>query len=397
MSIDAPSSRPANTPPEPEPTGPLYTDHADLRNVELPLHPNEASGMALVTDAVLLERLGWSIGFWVCLDDGPVERCVALIGHPSKSRNPNDWEIRRLHGSVQNSADTTKDCESIAVWDGWVYVFGSQFGSKDGPIGVSRQFVARFREGDVEPGEETIDVAMQLWKADFALHRLLNDALRRGGVDVLPLGPKTRKRYITKARKQGVKDVEPWVHNIRHDDVPINVEGAAFLGDGSLVLGLRQPVTGDGQPILVAIDGIGDAFTGGMPTVSALWTVENLGSRAEHVGVRDLSAWGTGLDLLVGNVEAVGEDSVFLAEHPEGGRAVSTHWHTDVGDARHGGALEASFVRGFGGLKRVEGLAAAPNGEWFYVSDEDERVQTRFTMDGWHLGDSTGVSGGTED
>ena len=105
-------------------TQPQYTDHADLRDVNLPLEPNEASGMALVTDADLLDNLGWSIGFWVCLDEGPVETCVALVGHPAESRNPNEWEIRRLHGQVQNAADSTEDCEAIAVWDVWVYVFG---------------------------------------------------------------------------------------------------------------------------------------------------------------------------------------------------------------------------------------------------------------------------------
>lgn len=379
-----------STSPTPVPTDPQYTDHADLRNVELPLDPNEASGMALVTDDVLLERLGWSIGFWVCLDDGPVEECVALIGHPADSRNPNDWEIRRVHGAVQNHQGATEDCESIAVWDGWVYVFGSQFGSKAGPLERKRQFVARFREGDVEPGEETIDVAMQLWAADFFLHRLINDALRRRDVDLLPLGPKTRKRFVTKARKKGVKKQRDWVHRIRHDDVMINLEGAAFMGDGSLVLGLRQPVTGDGHPIIVALDGIRQVFTDGPEDLSvrAVWVVDNLGDRAAHVGIRDISAWGSELDILVGNVEAVDEGSVFLEEHPEGGRAVSTHWHVDLAGHRNGGTVRAEFVRGFGELKRVEGCAAAPNGEWFYVSDEDNHVQTRFTMEDWHLDDA---------
>ena len=33
--------------------------------------------------------------------------------------------------------------------DGWIYVFGSQFGKKDGPLQPKRSFVARFREADV--------------------------------------------------------------------------------------------------------------------------------------------------------------------------------------------------------------------------------------------------------
>jgi hypothetical protein len=381
----------------PNATGPRHTDHDDLRNVELPLHPNEASGMALVTDEELMDRLGWSLGFWVCLDEGPVERCVALIGHPADSRNPNEWEIRRLHGQVQYAAGSTEDCESVAVWDGWVYVFGSQFGSKEGPLERERQFVARFRESDVEPSGETIDVAMQLWEAEFALHRLINDALRTAAIDLLPLGNKTRKAFVHKARKKAIKKASPWLHQIRHDDVMVNVEGAAFLGDGTLVLGLRQPVTGDGHPLIVALDGIGEVFTEGPDAlrVRTIWTVENLGRRDEHVGIRDLSAYDYTLDLLVGNAEAVGSDSVFLSEHPEGGRAVSTHCHVNLSDHADGGGVTAEFVRGFGNLKRVEGIAAAPSGEWFYVSDEDDHVQTRFTMGGWHIDDEEAEHSGT--
>ena len=382
----------------PDPTRPEYTHHDDLRNVHLPLEPNEASGMALVTDPELLDRLGWSLGFWVCLDDGPVEECVALIGHPADSRNPNDWEIERLVGDVQNGAGATEDCEAVAVWDGWVYVFGSQFGSKEGPLQRKRQFVARFREGDVEPRGDSITVAMQLWRADFALHRLVNDALRTAGVDLLPLGPKTTKAFIRRTRRRAVEKERAWAHRIRDDDVMVNIEGAAFLGDASLMVGLRQPVTGDGHPIFVQLQGVDEAFTGGDDAVSVanIWVVENLGSRSEHVGIRDLAAYGERLDLLVGNVEAVGEGSIFLTEHPEAGHAVSTHWQVDLAGHRGGGPVEARFVRGFGELKRVEGLASAPNREWFYVTDEDDAVQTRFTMGSWHLDDleGSGATGG---
>lgn len=345
--------------------------------------------MALITDQRLLTALNWSPGFWVCLDDGPVERCVAMIGHPADSADPDEWEIRRLIGQLSHGSGTTKDCESVAVWDGWVYVFGSQFGSKDGPLGIARQFVARFRESDVKPSGDSVEVAMQLWQTEFGLHRLLNDALRRSGIDLLPLGPKTRKTYIWGARKQAIKQDATWLHQIRHDDVMVNVEGAAFLGDGTLVLGLRQPVTGDGQPVLVELSGIHDVFEDGEGAlgVGAIWTVRNLGSRGAHVGIRDLVAYDFTLDVLVGNVEAVGEGSVFLDEHPEAGRAVSTHWRTDVGSGRQGGDLHATFVRGFGDLKRVEGMAATPGGGWFYVSDENDKVQTRFAKDAWSEGD----------
>jgi hypothetical protein len=55
----------------------------------------------------------------------------------------------------------TEDAESVARHDGWVYVFGSHFGGKGGPLQPKRGFVARFREADVEHATEDPAVEMK--------------------------------------------------------------------------------------------------------------------------------------------------------------------------------------------------------------------------------------------
>lgn len=39
---------------------------------------------------------------------------------------------------------------------------------------------------------------------------------------------------------------------VRPDDAPINIEGATFMGDGGLLLGLCFPTTADGHPLQAA-------------------------------------------------------------------------------------------------------------------------------------------------
>ena len=120
-----------------------------LHRLELNLHPNEASGLMTVEDESLLEAHRWDLAFWAVLDEGEIEDCVAIIGHRRGADVSGGWEIERLHARPIGDAGKTEDAEAITYYDGWVYVFGSHFGSKDGPLQPKRGFVARFRESDV--------------------------------------------------------------------------------------------------------------------------------------------------------------------------------------------------------------------------------------------------------
>ncbi|MGI8575727.1 MAG: hypothetical protein ACR2MA_10405 [Egibacteraceae bacterium] len=352
----------------------------DLHNVDLELDPNEASGMTTVDhDDDLLERLGWHIGFWVVLDEGRVENCIALIGREQATDQPDEgWQVHRLQCEEQE--EEFEDCESVARSGQMIYVFGSQFGSKDGPLQTKRHFIARFDESQItiEDGEPRVE--LEVAALPFRLHQMVNIALRERGIDLFPLGPESREEFITETRQEAIEDEEEWYWRIRYDDHPINIEGVTFRDDGSALLGLRNPVTERGNPIIVQLEHIEGFFERDAPepVIEGVWTVDNLGSAHEYVGIRDLQSRGDTVELLVGNIEAVGEGSLILEEHPEGGTAVSTHWRAVFPTDRRGGSVTAQFIRGFGELTRVEGIAADADGRFFYVSDEDEKVKTRF-------------------
>ncbi len=71
-----------------------------LFQMELNLHPNEASGLLDIGDGALLGEQGWDLGFWAVLDEGEIEDCIAAIGHREGSPEEEGWEIERLHAEA---------------------------------------------------------------------------------------------------------------------------------------------------------------------------------------------------------------------------------------------------------------------------------------------------------
>ena len=84
-----------------------------LFQMELNLHPNEASGLLMLGDEELLGEHGWDLGFWACLDEGEIEDCVAAIGHRRGSPDEEGWEIERLRAEASGAAGKTEDAEAI--------------------------------------------------------------------------------------------------------------------------------------------------------------------------------------------------------------------------------------------------------------------------------------------
>lgn len=377
-------------------------DDRAMQRIGIGLSPNEASGLCAIESEDLLDRLGWSEGYWTVLDDGPIQRCVAALGRRADGGDaePADaggsdgpWLVRRLRPLTPPGGwPATDDGEAIAARDGVVYAVGSMYGSKDGPLEVERQFVARFREADVtvsdhEPDDDEADdhrpltTTLEVVNDEFRLHRAINDALRDSGLPLLDPGPKVRRKTVGKARKGAIEDERDWAWRIRWDDHPINVEGAAFLPSGACILGLRIPVHADGHPLLVVVEGIERAFDEAdvHPRVVGVHVIANIGDPSAPVGIRDLAVrGGSSLHLLAGNLDSGGKGSVLLEHLPEGLRAISTQWHLDLVDgvlpSRDLGAVpEAEFA----GFRRVEGLAYAPDGTARYVVDEDEGLGLR--------------------
>jgi hypothetical protein len=82
---------------------------------------------------------------------------------------------------------------------------------------------------------------------------------------------------------------------VRGNDYPINIEGAAFRESGTLLLGLRFPVSDDGRLVLVELEGIERLFEPGdePPEVLGFWVVDAVGREGDIAGVRDLELMGT--------------------------------------------------------------------------------------------------------
>jgi hypothetical protein len=357
-----------------------------LFQMDLNLHPNEASGLLIMDDEALLGVHGWDLGFWAVLDEGKIEDCVAAIGHRRGSPQEDGWEIERLHARVTGDSGKTEDAEAITRdhRTGTVYILGSHFGSKDGPLQPKRGFVARFREAEV--GHATEDPAMDLEVArrSFALHRIINDAFREHGVDLVPLGEKSREALIEATIERGEEKEKKWSGLVREGDHPINIEGAAFRRDGSLLLGLRFPTAANGRPLLVELGGIDRLFDGdGLPEVLGFWTADAVGKDGDMAGVRDLALRttqdGEELHLVTGNVDSRDKKSVLVEDYPGGRETVATHFRCSMPEDAHSGELGGEFVREFPALPRVEGLAIDDGGQAYYVTDEDEGVHLRLT------------------
>ena len=120
-------------------------------------------------------------------------------------------------------------------------------------------------------------------RRSFALHRLINDALEESGPELIPLGEQSHKALIAATIERGnEKENKKWAGLVREDDYPINIEGAAFRENGTLLLGLRFPTSAEGRPILVELEGIDRLFDpdGALPEVRGFWTADAVGRTA---------------------------------------------------------------------------------------------------------------------
>ncbi len=359
------------------------TGNGELHQFNLDLYPNEASGMLAIENEKLLGEHGWDRAFWVCLDEGEVLDCLALVGHKDGTGTDleSDWEIERLHAVPVGNTKTTEDAEALTRKDGYIYVIGSHFGSKSGPLQPKRGFIARFDEATVLHATNDPAAEIEVARPSFVLHRIINDAFKEHGVDLVPLGPNCHEAFIEETIKVGKKKRKKWAGLVREGDWPLNVEGATFRPGGSLLIGLRFPMSADGRPILVDVEGIERLFEEGdsKPEVKGFWTLDAVGSNGDLAGVRDLTYVGDELHVITGDVDSSQAASLLIKDYPGGRDTVSTHWRCVLPEDRSSGEVEAELVREFPGLPRVEGIAGTEDGRFFYVVDEDEGVHLRLT------------------
>ena len=348
-----------------------------LHEVDLELHPNEASDLLPAECASVVEAHGWERAFYTVLDEGVIEDCIAVLGHAPGEDPAHGWESHRVHCLPGRGAEKTEDAEALARKDGWVHVIGSHYGSKAGPLEARRAFMARFREAELTGDLAEAHPRLEISRNRFAVHRAINDALRASSYELLEPGPRMRKAFIDATIKLGEKKKKRWAGRVQEGDFPLNIEGAAFSPWGTLLIGLRYPVARDGSPVMVELLDVERLFEDEDSAVhaGAIWKIEGPGRAELPRGFRALHANGRELHAIFGSLDALGKKSSLIEDFPEGGEAFAEHWTFRL--RKGGGRLKAEKVREFPNQRSVEGLAVA-DGHLFYVVDEDERVNVRF-------------------
>jgi hypothetical protein len=314
-------------------------------------HPhNEASALTAIHDHALLKAWKWEVAFWIVSDEKPAHKAVAALGR----HKDGTWSVAPLRTTLTKGSDTktAEDCETLTRAGSWIYVFGSQYGSKEGPLEARRHFIARFNESLVRPGKKALHADLDLARAPFVLHRLINDALRE------------RKIALIAHDDSAELDVKKkWRDLVHEDDHAINVEGSSFLPNGHLLLGLRYPVTAQGHPILVEIERLDRLFKGKTPEIASIWIVTNVGSAKAPAGIRELDARGSVIHLIAGDID-----------DPKLTRPPSAHFKI-VAKPRSLAAVkrvEAERIRTFRRDMHVEGIAVQDDGSVWYAHDDEE-------------------------
>ncbi|MGN9913337.1 hypothetical protein ACTMTJ_37940 [Phytohabitans sp. LJ34] len=341
-----------------------------LTSVELAVGCNEASDLLPVLSPEVLAAHGARRAFWTVLDEGTVEQCLALL----LERPDGTWTAHHAAFDAGMETGRTEDGEALARSGEWIYVLGSHFGSKGGPLRPKRAFFARFREADAgRPGA----ASLQIVRNQFRLHRLVNDALAAADITPLPPGNTVQARFIVETINRGTAREKSWAARLAPGDLPLNVEAAAFTPSGTLLLGLRFPVTEKGEPVLVEVAGVEGMFDSDprtWPEVVGAYALTGVTPPGTLVGFRALTAVGGGAyEAVVGSIDALGKGSVLLDDHPEGGDVTSRHIRFGLPTPDGSRRIPAELVADLDPFHNVEGLAVDGD-QRVYVTDEDHRV-----------------------
>ena len=352
-----------------------------MHESDLHLDPNEASDLCEVFSPDARGARGWDQAFVTVLDEAPAEGAVAVLGHADGAGPGEGWQAVRIHADPTGAPKgKTEDAEACARRDGRVYLMGSQFGKKAGPLAASRSWIARVGEDSLAQGLDGGRVVLEIVRTRFGLHRAINDAVRAAGVDLIPLGRRAQAAYIDATIARGKRKKKSWAGRVQPGDYPFNIEGIEFRADGTLLLGVRYPVTADGRPLLVELYDVDELFDDpeAVPRCGNVWVLGDVGDIGAPAGVRALHGRGDdSFDAVVGDLDAPDKGATVLEDHPEGRAASSRHVRFRLPARRAGGVVDAETVHDFGDVRRVEGLVVDERGDAHYVIDEEGHVALR--------------------
>jgi hypothetical protein len=177
--------------------------------VDLDLHPNEASDLAVVPGGLP----SYDQAFVTVLDEGVIEESIAVLGHRGSDLTQG-WDAVRLSLTPTANAGRTEDAEACDFWGEHLYVLGSHFGSKDGPLEAKRAWIARVRTADLAAAVDGSKPPIEIARNRFGLHRAVNDRLRESGVELRELGPRARERLVMRTIERGTKKGKAWVSRV---------------------------------------------------------------------------------------------------------------------------------------------------------------------------------------
>jgi len=351
-----------------------------MHETDLHLEPNEASDLCPVFTPDVLRPRGWDRAFMTVLDETSAEEAMALLVHDAGASPGEGWRAIRVQAKPIGGRGRTEDAESCARRDGWVYLLGSQFGKKAGPLQARRSWIARVSEQSLAGAVDGQPAELEIARTRFGLHRAINDALAAAAVELIALGPGARQAYIDATIAIGAAKGKRWAGRVTSADYPINVEGMEFRSDGRALLGLRYPVTAAGHPVLLELEDVDALFADPdiVPTCRNVWILEDVGDGDEPAGVRALHTSGDDrFDAIVGDLDAPDKGATVLEDHPQGAEARSRHVRFELPLLAGGGAVSTETVHDFGDVRRIEGVVVDDEGHSHYVIDEEGRVALR--------------------
>lgn len=355
---------------------------SDLLTITIDGGPSEASDLVPCCSPEVLRSHGFDRAFWVVLDEGRVEHSVGLLGHKEGADLGDDWSLTIL--SATPSCDRkTDDAESLTRSGDWIYVLGSHFGKKDGPLEAKRAFIARFCEATLQGTVTKAAQPMEIARRPFTLHRAVNDLFHDTEFPLIPIGPNTRSAYLEKTLRKADVQRDAWAPDIRVEDWPLNIEGIAFIGGGAgttAILGLRFPMSKQGEPILVAVEGILRLFEESAPPPKATraFALAGAGARGRETGVRGLEVHGDELHIITGPIDSPHKGSRVTMDYPGSKLTSCQHWRMPLSSlAANAQVAHAELVRDFGQGANIEGLCRGPDNDenaWYYIADFDEHI-----------------------
>ena len=331
---------------------------------------HEGSSLLRVENAPLLRANGWTRAFWVAFDEREAGR--SPVGLFAQKSADSKWELREVSLTPKEGQPKIDDTEALARKGGFIYLVGSHFGKKKGKLEAARQFVARFRESAVQGTSP--EIALDIRRDDFGLHRLLNDALAQQNVDLIDRGPNEKEGYIKKTQTNG----ETGNDKVLDNDRALNIEGSTFLDSGQLALGLRYPVTKQGEPLVVVLDDVDTLFSQekpSLPKVVAVWILHGTGTPTQLRGIREINSANGEIQVIVGSIERTSPESLLLKDHPGADEVTAEHRVFTV-PAMEAKAVDSRLVRSLAPDGNVEGVSVDDCGDW-YLFDEETQIRVR--------------------